>query len=682
MVVVESQVFPPRHPTIQVTLQVTKHVSSSKLRRDFARCWSNRRRLSSFSGHAQSPRGWSIEEALQAVLKRKANSFVAYYHTWREASSPEHMAGRQRDLFPLPPMRTWPLEVSGLPVHEVGLVLGNLCLAALNMLAADMRPGFWLGQTQRPTAPQKAVQQHIARRCACFLQKLQSRDAPNFGSCGSFQHFESKPSMQAEKVDLPARAATCDPEKLLPPELADSVMDVEKMFPFCMPVQPGPVGPEGAERAEYVKLVFRQLQCGKTLLRLQCEAIGDVFCVAKSHGKQREVWNGSLISQVAARPPGPAKLANPSCFVDLCFKPGEQVYDVQTFFDVLQAPQHLQKWFGRPPVSLHELARICAVSFDKLLEYVACEDRVDISPFAPLYPTSTVWPMGFSWSSCVAQACTIACCSKAGVQDNAFMTLDCPPPVGAEVCGVATDDTFFFHKDKLLGTERLEQLDRVLDEQGMPKNAAKDVTLESEMTALGCELTAQPPAAEPSTAKLAQLYEALLDVFLLGKASPTAVNRALGVEQWFCLLNRPMFSIFDAVYEFVRREPAGHVQTLPHKVLTELLIAACLSPLLGADLGRDFLARLIACDASAAHGFGVSYMHCPTSLVEEVSLLSERRGDFVRFFSRMANPVPKTGLDHLTCCLFTSGNFALRFAQEPNGGPIPAFWKLMLCTWL
>ena len=461
-----------------------------------------------------------------------------------------------------------------------------------------MRPGFWLGQTQRPTAPQKAVQQHIARRCACFLQKLQSRDTPNFGSCDSFQHFESKPSskypaMQAEKVDLPARAATCDPEKLLPPELADSVMDVEKMFPFCMPMQPGPVGPEGAERAEYVKLVFRQLQCGKTLLRLQCKAIGDVFCVAKSHGKQREVWNGSLISQVAARPPGPAKLANPSCFVDLCFKPGEQVYmskrDVQTFFDVLQAPQHLQKWFGRPPVSLHELAHTCAVSFDKLLEYVACEDRVDISPLAPLYPTSTVWPMGFSWSSCVAQACTIACCSKAGVQDNAFMTLDCPPPVGVEVCGVATDDTFFFHKDKLLGTERLEQLDRVLEEQGMPKNAAKDVTLESEMTALGCELTAQPPAAEPSTAKLVQLYKALLDVFILGRASPTAVSRALGVEQWFCLLNRPMFSIFDAVYEFVRREPAGQVQTLPHKVLAEFLVAACLSPLLGADLGRDFL---------------------------------------------------------------------------------------------
>ena len=64
------------------------------------------------------------------MLKRKADNFVAYYHSWMEASSPEHMAGRRRDLFPLPPMRTWPLEVPGLPVHEVGLVLSNLCLAS------------------------------------------------------------------------------------------------------------------------------------------------------------------------------------------------------------------------------------------------------------------------------------------------------------------------------------------------------------------------------------------------------------------------------------------------------------------------------------------------------------------------------------------------------------------------
>ena len=218
------------------------------------------------------------------------------------------------------------------------------------------------------------------------------------------------------------------------------------------------------------------------------------------------------------------------------------------------------------------------------------------------------------------------------MREEDFLTLDAPPPVGAEICGVATDDTFFFHTDKATAATRLAKLDRVLEEHGMPKNAAKDVTIQPHMTALGCELSANPPAAEPATAKLVPLWLALLDVCVMGRASPTALNRALGVEQWFCLLSRPMFSIFDAVYEFVRREPADKVQRLPHKVQMEITVAIWLMPLLGADLGRSFLPKLLACDASTVFGFGVSYMPCSTSLVKEVSLLSERRGDFVRFF--------------------------------------------------
>ena len=87
--------------------------------------------------------------------------------------------------------------------------------------------------------------------------------------------------------------------------------------------------------------------------------------------------------------------------------------------------------------------------------------------------------------------------------------MDAPPPVGAEICGVATDDTFFFHTDKATAATRLAKLDRVLEEHGMPKNAAKDVTIQPHMTALGCELSANPPAAEPATAKLVPLASRL-----------------------------------------------------------------------------------------------------------------------------------------------------------------------------
>ena len=109
---------------------------------------------------------------------------------------------------------------------------------------------------------------------------------------------------------------------------------------------------------------------------------------------------------------------------------------------------------------------------------------------------------------------------------------------------MATDDTFCFHKSESLGRERLRRLDAAFERHGVPKNAEKDATLASAMIALGCQLTARPPAAEPVSSKLVPLFGALLDVFLAGKASPRGMNRALvGLEQWFCLLTRPMFSV-------------------------------------------------------------------------------------------------------------------------------------------
>ncbi len=114
----------------------------------------------------------------------------------------------------------------------------------------------------------------------------------------------------------------------------------------------------------------------------------------------------------------------------------------------------------------------------------------------------------------------------------------------------------------------------------------------------GCELTSDPPAVEPNASKLVTLFFALLDLEVHPRASPASSQRAMGLEQWFCLLSRPMFSVFDATYEFMRRELADIVDMLPDGVKLELTVAAVLMPLLGADLSRAFLLLLTACDAS------------------------------------------------------------------------------------
>ena len=93
--------------------------------------------------------------------------------------------------------------------------------------------------------------------------------------------------------------------------------------------------------------------------------------------------------------------------------------DVHTCFDVLRAPEAVQPWFGRPPVTLHELSQVAGLAPDDLRHFVV--DSRHAGAHELLYPASTVWPMGFSWSSCIAQAATVACCMEAGVETQSFI---------------------------------------------------------------------------------------------------------------------------------------------------------------------------------------------------------------------------------------------------------------------
>ena len=284
------------------------------------------------------------------------------------------------------------------------------------------------------------------------------------------------------------------------------------------------------------------------------------------------------------------------------------------------------------------------------------------------------------------RSCTLACCQEAGVSAANFMTMEQAVPTGPEACGVATDDTFFIHKSEAVGAERLRRMDASLARHGMPKNGAKDVALESEMSALGCKLTARPPAVEPNTHKLVLVFKALLDLLAKQTATPAGLSRLLGVEQWFCLLNRPMFSIFDKVYDFVRREPQTCSFVVPEAVWTELAVAAFLMPLLGADLGRDFIPQLTACDAAPEFGFGVSFLRCSSKLAEKVGSLAERRGDYVKFFPEPGAPKAKDRLGTPHTLPLRSSKFRIAISAKAkwkaHSGVLEARGLLLALKWV
>ena len=100
-----------------------------------------------------------------------------------------------------------------------------------------------------------------------------------------------------------------NPQQLIPTSLATAPSCPDSLFSGAEALA-GTSGaqwtsPVGAERKQYLQLVWRQLSCGKTRLRRKVMAVGFLFSVAKSGNRQREVWNGSAISACAEKPPAP-----------------------------------------------------------------------------------------------------------------------------------------------------------------------------------------------------------------------------------------------------------------------------------------------------------------------------------------------------------------------------------------
>lgn len=277
-----------------------------------------------------------------------------------------------------------------------------------------------------------------------------------------------------------------------------------------------------------------------------------------------------------------------------------------------------------------------------------------------LYPVHAVWPMGFSWSSAIAQSTTVARCVSAGIEESSILSPDHDLPDNFdEACLVATDDTVLLHKCKKTGYDTLRRLDEAFERHGIPRNKAKDVSLAEEVTALGCNLTSDPPSVQPAEGKLCSAVRRTLDLLHCGKASPRGLHALLGVWEWFALLQRGLFSIYDSAFAFVRRVPEKAVVDVPHNVANEMLMALLLAPFLTVRLDRQPLDTLVATDAAPEFGFGVSVCECDRHTAASVCKMAERRGDYVRLapapsdapeVHRLGNPrrLPHTQLEFKT----------------------------------
>ena len=478
--------------------------------------------------------------------------------------------GRTRDIFPLPEIQTWPSTVEFISdMRPAALKVANLCIVGLNAMWADFK-------THRLTAPwrsnpticQLEAQRHVAVKTARMLTRLQAVAGDKWAWRGAFQHFESASSSQYEPlrgdaVDLPLQAATCDPLQHIPKDLVCAISDSSAIFPEPLPLVQPLVPANEHDCRQYLILVAREMACAKLRLRRHVRGLASVFAAAKAtEGRQRKIWNGAQLSAMAARPPPPHRLANPSSLLDIHAETGKPLYhskhDAETFFDTLKFPSDLQDVFAQPPLLVGDLLRETGMNIAALSELTDDAAGVQLTDNEFVFPVHVVWPMGFSWSSAIAQGTTLACVAAAGVREECVLSVSHKPPSDqSELCLVATDDTVFIHQSHAEGTSTLQRFDGALAAAGIPRKESKDISLVEQVTILGCDVSSRPHMAEPSQVKLLKCLACCLDLLRTKWASPGAVNGLLGLLQWFSLLQRPMFGVFDQIYEFVQREPAS-----------------------------------------------------------------------------------------------------------------------------
>ena len=221
---------------------------------------------------------------------------------------------------------------------------------------------------------------------------------------------------------------------------------------------------------------------------------------------------------------------------------------------------------------------------------------------------------------------------------------------------LATDDMMLFTvadghelpEGRYHGQQRCDIFDQVLKNHNIQASQEKDVNGKTDTTCIGIDVC-EGRFLAPSSHKLAKLLCCCIELLVSRpEISPLECSAILGVCTWFALLNRPSFSIFGDIYNFVKGYNTTRT-SLPANVLSELLLFVALSPLLEADLSREWIDKLVATDASGSFGFGVSTVTIGKDAVRELGHIAERPGQFVRLLrdDPTADPAkPRKGVMH------------------------------------
>lgn len=577
-----------------------------------------------------------------------------------------HMRERARDVLPLPLARlchatAWQPAVG----QELGLRLLNVTVAGLNYL-------FFGGEVhdipREATALHRAVFRKIAAKLDHVFEEL-GEAARDVAFDGAFERFTSPgsgdkyPLLRYEDHDVLPAAALVDPMPYVDIEGKAVLDNLSELFPHGLGGLARSPCHEKPDHGDRISAAIALLRSGKLSLAGGCLAEADTFYVRKSDGTHlREVWNGGQLTRAARCAPIPPLQACPAALSTLEASADRPVWmstrDGRAFFDQLRVPDHMQRLFGRRPIAVADLlapppcesgakpADACTLA--ELSGYVIDGSAVD--PAGALVPVGNTWPMGFGWSSYIAQSTTVHSCKIGGRGSDSFLCGErlLGPDVYHAVA-VATDDINSF--DRMSPAERaaLEELplagiDRAWQDMGIVGHAGKATDAVLNGRVLGVMLR-DGVRLQSRGKRLWDLLEVSADLVRLRTGSPDQIAIVNGHLQWQNLMNRPLYSCLHAVYKFIHQVPGARAVRVPDDVVSEILHNVGLLAYWSADLCRPWWSKLVATDASPAFGFGMSIAPSSAELTRSVAAAAADGTCVIRLRPTAGDPkeLPRVG---------------------------------------
>ena len=497
--------------------------------------------------------------------------------------------------------------------------LADDCVLALNALHGGAAIGF---SPRRATRVQREALEAICRKTARMVGRLRATGAVGTDAEALSELLKSPPEggvapagrggrLDASRIDHLPAAGQVDPADTLGAAYKELFSDTATVFPEGRDDLRHFGEADALDRTEYVKVTVAQLRSGKLELAHEVQGGGKTFCVPKDSGALREVWNGTRVSAAAAPPPRPPHLADPEAFAAVSIPSSRRLLvskrDCRALFDQLAAPPGMRSFFGRPAVSVSELEK-AGLTRGELRR--CCVDAGPLLTATRLFPRSRVWPMGFSYSSWVAQSTMLEEVRSAGFGDEGLLATDIPTPLGLpEMHALATDD--FIHlstQSEQSVRARMQRYDRVMEGRGIALNDGKSVTAASSAMVIGL-LVDEGRFLAPSPARHLRLLRSVVELASGPNArelSPYELLAVPGTYNWLARLNRPLFGAIGEAYAFGHGGDPRRRRSLPPAAVRDLVLGVALLPLAEVDFCMPWHPGIVATDASSVFGFGVA----------------------------------------------------------------------------